>query len=389
VARSRSRELFPTDSPVAPERLIGRQLEVARLQTSLHNGVNQVVLGPRRTGKTSVCRAALTALAERGTYVASLDLFALATPAELAAELVAACVANRGLLARGSRRLRSAGRAARGLAGVTLSSSLQAELGQDVEVAFSPALAARDPERSLDYALGLPQRIAEKDDVQLVLFLDEFQEVAHPRKPFGDPDALTKRMRAVLQDSPRVTTLFTGSVDHLMNDLFTPQHRAFFRYGETVRLPLVDDMAWMRGLAERYAEDAVTVVPGALESLVERTGGHARSTMLLAQQAHLALLARGSRELDLAAVDEGFYAALAADSAGHQSETERLRDLGSATLETAKRLARRERPYSGSQSRQRVDTALARLLDVGIVERLGRGDYVFTDPLLGHYLSRL
>lgn len=187
MARPRSRELFQTDAPVAPERLIGRQHDVARLQTSLHNGVNQVVLGPRRTGKTSVCRAALTDLAERGTYVASLDLFALATPAELAAELVAACVANRGLLARGSRRLRSAGRAARGLAGVSLSSSLQAELGQDVEVAFSPALAARDPERSLDYALALPQRIAEKDDVQLVLFLDEFQEVAHPRKPFGDP----------------------------------------------------------------------------------------------------------------------------------------------------------------------------------------------------------
>lgn len=388
MARPRSRELFPTDAPVAPERLIGRQHDVARLQTSLHNGVNQVVLGPRRTGKTSVCRAALTALAERGTYVASLDLFALATPAELAAELVAACVANRGLLARGSRRLRSAGRAARGLAGVSLSSSLQAELGQDVEVAFSPALAARDPERSLDYALGLPQRIAEKDDVQLVLFLDEFQEVAHPRKPFGDPDALTKRMRAVMQDSPRVTTLFTGSVDHLMNDLFTPQHRAFFRYGETVRLPLVDDMAWMRGLAERYAEDAVTVVPGALESLVERTGGHARSTMLLAQQAHLALLARVARAGPCRR-RRGLLR-----RAGRRQRRSPERDGTAARprqcdARDRQRLARRERPYSGSQSRQRVDTALARLLDVGIVERLGRGDYVFTDPLLGHYLSRL
>jgi uncharacterized protein len=388
VSRLRSRDLFPTDAPVPANRLIGRAGDVAALRTDLAAGVHQVVLGPRRTGKTSVCRSALDALADGGTYVVSLDLFSLASRAELAAAMVAGCVANRGPVARGARQARAAGRALAELASMTLTSKMQAELGQDVEIAFTPGLAARNPEGSLDYALALLQRIAEADDRQLVVFLDEFQEVAHPRRPFGDPDVLTKKMRAVLQDSPRVTVLFTGSVDHLMTDLFVPAHRAFHRFGATRRLATIVDEDWITGLVSRFDDDGVTVVDGVLLGLLGRSQGHARTTMLIAQQAHLALVSAGSHRLDAQAVEEGFFAALAADSVGHQSETERIRDLGGVALETARRLALGERPYTG-MPRRKVDTALTRLLNAGTVERTGRGDYRFTDPLLGHYLGRL
>lgn len=388
MARQRSRDLFPTDAPVAGDGLIGRSADVSALHAALAGGVHQVVLGPRRTGKTSVCRSALDALSDDGAYVVSLDLFGLASVAELAAALVAATVANRGPVPRGVRKARAAGRAVAGLASMTLTSKMQAELGQDVEIAFTPALATRNPEGSLDYALALLQRIAEADDKQLVVFLDEFQEVAHPRQPFGDPDALTKKMRAVLQDSLRVTVLFTGSVDHLMSDLFVPAHRAFHRFGVTRRLGDISHSDWTVGLAGRFAEDQVVVAEGAIEALLARSLGHARTTMLIAQQAHLSLVAAESYTLDVAMVEEGFFAALAADAVGHQSETERIRDLGGAALTTARRLAHGERPYTG-MPRGQVDAALSRLLDIGMVQRAGRGDYKFTDPLLAYYLARL
>lgn len=388
-ARQRSRDLFPTDQPVGPEDLIGRAEDVEAVRADLAAGVHQVVLGPRRTGKTSACRAALEQLADDGAYVVSIDLFALTGRPELAAAIVAGCIANRGPVARGARRARVIGRGVASLASMTLTSRLQAELGEEVEIAFAPALAARDPERSLDYALRLPQTIAEADDRQVVVFLDEFQEVAHARRPFGDADELTKRMRAAWQDSPRVTVLFTGSVDHLMSDLFTPAHRAFHRFGVSRRLAPIPTDAWQAGLADRFRRDDVTVGAGALDALLNRSQGHPRSTMLLAQQAHLTLLATGSRQLDVQVVEEGFFAALSADAIGHHAEAERVRDLGGAALETARRLARSERPYSGSAPRRQVQTALGRLLDTGLVEHTARGDYTFTDPLLAHYLARL
>ncbi|HEV2875380.1 MAG TPA: hypothetical protein VGW14_09550, partial [Thermoleophilaceae bacterium] len=71
------------------------------------------------------------------------------------------------------------------------------ELGEGVELALTPGLAASDPERALDLALELPERVATADGRRLILFFDEIQEVASARRPYGDPDAVTNRMRAV------------------------------------------------------------------------------------------------------------------------------------------------------------------------------------------------
>jgi hypothetical protein len=81
------------------------------------------------------------------------------------------------------------------------------------------------PDRALRDALELLERIANADGKRLMLFLDEFQEFAAPRKPYGDPDAITRQPRAVMQDSPSVTVLFAGSIEHVMRDLFGPADR--------------------------------------------------------------------------------------------------------------------------------------------------------------------
>jgi DNA-binding transcriptional ArsR family regulator len=74
--------------------------------------------------------------------------------------------------------------------------------------------------------LALPARIAAADHKEVIVFFDEFQEIASPQQPYGDPDRLTKRMRAIFQRSTGVSYLFAGSLEHLMRDLFTPSQRA-------------------------------------------------------------------------------------------------------------------------------------------------------------------
>src|SRR5918994_7881008 len=110
--RRPSGELFPTDSPLPAGRLIGRRDDVAEIAARLEAGTHLVVAGPRRTGKTSVCEAALTRVARRGIYTAKVDLFRVSDAAELAEALAAAVIANRSAAHRLVRRARSAGRAA-------------------------------------------------------------------------------------------------------------------------------------------------------------------------------------------------------------------------------------------------------------------------------------
>ena len=82
--RVRSRDLFPTDEPVPAASLVGRSVDVDELTNALANGLNRIMVRPRRTGKTSVALAAVAELRARGCYVASIDLFRLSGTAELA-----------------------------------------------------------------------------------------------------------------------------------------------------------------------------------------------------------------------------------------------------------------------------------------------------------------
>ena len=229
--RQASGDLFPSDSPIPASQMIGRRDDVREIATRLEAGTHLVVAGPRRTGKTSVCEAALTRARRRGAYVASLDLFRVADAAELAEALATAVIANRSASHRLLRRARSAGRAALSAAQARAVVRLVGELGEGVEVALTPGLAAQDPDRALDLALELPERVAIADDRRLLLFFDEFQEVASARRPYGDPDAVTNRMRAVFQRSTAVSYLFAGSIEHVMRDLFAPSRRAFSGFG--------------------------------------------------------------------------------------------------------------------------------------------------------------
>src|SRR5512146_1001287 len=215
MAREPSAILFPTDQPLPAELLIGRGEDVREIAATLAGGGHLVISGPRRTGKTSVCDAALRRLEDDGLYVVEVDLFRIASAAELAEVLVAQTIANRSALRRILHQAREAGRLVADAAGVSAVVKSKTELGEEMEIAFTPHLARRDPERYLDYALALPGRIAEADRKRVVLFFDEFQEIAGPRAPYGDPDALTKRMRAIFQRSPQLSVLFAGSIEHL------------------------------------------------------------------------------------------------------------------------------------------------------------------------------
>jgi uncharacterized protein len=388
MRRQASGDLFPTDSPIPASQLIGRRDDVREVATRLEAGTHLIVAGPRRTGKTSVCEAALGRAGRRGAYTAKVDLFRVSDAAELAETLAAAVIANRSAAHRALRRARSAGRAALSAAQAAAMLRLIGELGEGVELALTPGLAAQDPDRALDLALELPERVAKADDRRLVLFLDEFQEVASARRPYGDPDAVTNRMRAVFQRSTAVSYLFAGSIEHVVRDLFAPARRAFSGFGSFYALRPITEEEWRRGLAERFAADGCEAGEAALARIVELGGGHPRATMRIAQQAHLVSIELDVREIDLDLVQLGFERALEGDRPTMEQVVERVRLLHKHGLTVARAVA------AGQPIPRRLhpgvrDRVLKLLRDAGIVEHEARGQWRIIDPLLRHYLGSL
>jgi hypothetical protein len=380
--------MFPTDLPLPAAQLIGRAEDVRELSTSLMAGLNVVVAGPRRTGKTSVCEAALARAKRAGNYTVAIDLFRIPNAAQLAETLVAATIANRPRLNRLVHRAREAGRLVADAAGTTVVLRAQDELGAELEIAFKPGLADRDPDRYLDYALALPQRIAQTDGKHAIVFIDEFQEVANPRKPYGDTDSLTKRMRAIFQRSPDVSFLFAGSYEHLLRGLFGQARQAFGSFGSIYELRPIAAEAWRDGIVARLAADSCTIDPEALDRLLELGGGHPRATMLVAQKTHLQSILVGTHHIDATLVEQGLRSALLGDGATLEQTVEQIRLGHRHALLIARRIALGESPYRELKSVEAF-RALKSLQQAGLIVADGPRRWRILDPLLARYLREL
>lgn len=386
--RQASGDLFPTDTPIPSSQMIGREDDVREITTALLGGTNLILAGPRRTGKTSVCEAALGRAQRRGCYTARVDLFRIADAAELAEALVLAVIANRSPARRIVRKARQLGRATLSVAQAAAVLKLQGQFGDAIELVITPGWAAQDPQRALDLALELPERVAVADRRRLILFFDEFQELAGERRPFGDPDLVTKRMRSIFQRSSSVSYLFAGSIEHVMRDLFAPNQRAFSGFGGFHTLRPIAVQEWLEGLSERFTADDCVVQPAALERIVEIGAGHPRATMRIAQQTHLVSVQLDQREIDLDLVELGYRAALVGDLPTMEQTVERIRQLHKNALLVARAIA------SGHAIPRRLapsirDRVLKLLLQAGIAEHVARGDWRIVNPLFRDYLREL
>ena len=124
-----SGRLFPTDSPLPAGRLIGRADDIAEVAARLEAGTHLIVAGPRRTGKTSVCEAAL-----RGWRAAAptrrRSTCSGCRRRRVAEAIAAAVIANRSATHRALRRARGAGRAALSAAQSQAVLKMVGELGE-------------------------------------------------------------------------------------------------------------------------------------------------------------------------------------------------------------------------------------------------------------------
>ena len=385
--RQSSGDLFPTDQPLPASLMIGRRDDIEDVASALEGGTNLIVAGPRRTGKTSVCDAALTRAHARGYYTASVDLFRLADAAEFAEALATAVLANRSPLRKLLSKVRSAGRAALSASQMTAVMTLQQELGEGVEIAFTPGFAATDPQKALAAALELPERVARADGKRFIVFFDEFQELAGDRRPYGDPDALTKRMRAIFQRTSQVSYLFAGSLEHVMRDLFAPTDRAFSGFGSFKRLRPIDAEEWSDGLRERFAEDDCTIDDDALGRLVGLGAGHPRVTMLVAQQTHLLSIRLDTRTITEVMVRQAYEAALEGDRAYLDQLWDTVRSINRHAPRYVRHIAAGSALTKGIPPGD-ATRASRGLVSAGIVERVGHGVYEIVNPLFREYVVR-
>ncbi|MEW6662907.1 MAG: AAA family ATPase [Bacillota bacterium] len=237
--------LFPLGGPVPEGDIVGREDFIISLETRLAEGQSVMLAGPRRIGKTSLAFEVLRRLKNKGFYVASVDFFRTSSKRNIAESIINSCLENR----TGIRKtLNAVWDRAKLLAG----SAKIAVKVEDLEFNIGFPKKEMDDETLLEFALNLPDVLAEKDGKRMVMVFDEFQDAGQ----IGGMN-IYKVMRSHFQHQKNVSYLFLGSKEGMMQSLFAEKKHAFYRFATVLPIPRIAEEAWMGYITRKFNEKCI------------------------------------------------------------------------------------------------------------------------------------
>ena len=224
------------------ENFTDREEETRTLARDFINLTNTILISPRRWGKSSLVRqAAKEAVRLNGKIrFCFLDIFNVRTEDEfyekLASEVIQATSSRiEELLANISRYAAS------------LIPLIQ--IGDPVNP-LTLQFKTREVRKNADIILDLAERIATEKDMELVICIDEFQQIAS----FADPDAFQAKLRSHWQTHQHVAYCLYGSRRHMMIEVFNNREKPFFRFGKTLFLEKIAREKWPPFIMEKFEQ---------------------------------------------------------------------------------------------------------------------------------------
>lgn len=217
---------------VSKDAFTNRQADIKRLTGNLQNRINTILISPRRWGKSSLVKKVTDGLRSRMTRVVMLDLLGIRSEEEfykiLAKETIKATSNKLTEWIETGREF---------LKNITPKISLGTDPLQDFDISFE----WKELEKNYAEILNLPQKIAKKKKLNLIVCVDEFQNC----ESFRESKLFQKRLRTEWQHHHNVTYCLYGSRQHMMAELFEKQSNPFYKFGDVMYLPKISRNDWI------------------------------------------------------------------------------------------------------------------------------------------------
>jgi AAA+ ATPase superfamily predicted ATPase len=253
------------------EAFTDRAPELAALKADIRNGQNVAIIAPRRYGKSSLVRRATQELLAEDFLVVEVDLMSTPSKEKFAAKLAKSIhddVAT--VLFKAKERLRMFS-ALRVVPVVTINPDDGAP-----SFSFSTAQSDEDIDATIERLLELPAQLASDQGKRVVVFFDEFQEIT------GIDPRLPAQMRAVFQQQPHVSHVYSGSRRDMMQRLFNDGNEPFYRSAKVVELGEIPAELFKRFVRDQFERTDRKVAAEVLDGLLGITKGHPYATQELA-----------------------------------------------------------------------------------------------------------
>ncbi len=359
-----------------------REVELDRLVGDLAAGQKVFLISPRRYGKSSLVRQALTTLTRRGLLTVEVTVSAYSSYVAFLEGYARALTASESRWQRARDWLTAA---------IT---STRPEIRLEPEatgpgrftVAFPTVRTDRDVTRLANELFALPGRIAAERKRSVVVALDEFQAI----EAFNG-GSVEHALRAAAQHQRTVGYVFAGSEPSLMEKMIGPR-RPFYKAGPVMRLDRIPPDVFAEFIDERFAASGVKPEPGLGAAIVELAGNLPYDVQRLAHEMWDDVRAAGARTASLDNLHGTLSRLLAEQDTMFEAVWQRLTLAQRAVLRAAVLQGGRELLSAETRTRFRlggassIQASLAALMKQDLLTR-DSGRYHVVDSLLREWVA--
>lgn len=240
---------------------IDREDNVERLCANFRNGINSILISPRRWGKTSLVLKVSDLVQNTDIRVVVFDMFACKSEEDFykifATQIIKQTASKWEEWVENAKQFLSA-------------LTPKFSFGSDPANEFSISIDFSNRELN-EEILKLPQKIAKAKNIRIVVCIDEFQQIAE----IGDSVTFQKKLRSVWQlQLPDVTYCFYGSKKHLLNGLFAKQNMPFYKFGDVIFLKKIETKHWIPYICNQFKKTGKEISESLAEEICQTVENH-------------------------------------------------------------------------------------------------------------------
>ena len=274
---------FEFGNIVEKEVFVNRKEELLRLRQNYQNGVNTIIVSPRRWGKTSLVKKS-TIYRQKEMKFVFIDMFNIRTEEDFYAYFAKKII-------------------------TVLSSKIEdwmqsiKQLFKRITPKFSFGIdPVNDFEISFDYdeinrhweeILNIGEHLARKKKVKLIICIDEFQNVGL----FKHSVDFQRKLRAAWQHHKHVTYCLYGSKKHMLLDIFSNQSMPFYRFGEIFFLPKIKRNEWVKFVTKSFNKTNKTISKSLAEKICAYVDDHSYYVQQLSHLIWVKTVSTASEEI--------------------------------------------------------------------------------------------
>lgn len=231
---------------VSGDNFTDRIKETRRLKMDFENGLNVVLISPRRMGKTSLVKKVQQVVDSSIVHTVYIDIYDCKSEYDFynkfAESVLKQTSGKMELFLEKTKKF---------LTRLTPKVSFS----PDSTAEYSVSLGITPKEYAPEEILQLPELIAQQIGKHIVVCIDEFQQVAE----WSDTLQIQKRMRGVWQHQKHVSYCLFGSRQHMMNKLFQSKAMPFYQFGEPNYLQPIPTEDWIPFIRQKFTDKGLAI----------------------------------------------------------------------------------------------------------------------------------